>query len=192
MFLLTTFLAIPVNKAFLLVSVRFGTQTTLFLGLVFVLLLPRRITRLCGGVMDQQAVSAQHNAPWNSRRVICECMWGSPLCVVSAWTQEITHWEAALEAAGLAAGRLSGSSKKKLNDFITAWWTVGEQASSSYTAFNQQKKKEVALLYNARTESEIEKPNMSWSGRVEHAQIFIGRDQKGQRDNSCWDAWRRR
>lgn len=63
MFLLTTFLAIPVNKAFLLVSVCFGTQTTLSLGLVFVLLLPRRITRLCGGVMDQQAVSAHHNAP---------------------------------------------------------------------------------------------------------------------------------
>lgn len=36
----------------------------------------------------------------------------------------------------------------------------GEQASSSYTAFNQQKKKKkVALLYNARTESELEKPN---------------------------------
>lgn len=26
---------------------------------------------------------------------------------------------------------------------------------------------------------------LSWSYRVEHAQIFIGRDQKGQRDNSC-------
>lgn len=147
MFLLTTFLAIPVNKAFLLVSVRSGTQTTLSLGLVFVLLLPRRITRLCGGVMDQQAVSAHHNAPWNSRRVICECMWGSPLCVVSAWTQEITHWEAALEAGWLQVDSVASSSKKKLNDFITAWWTVGEQASSSYTAFNKKKKKKKSLCY---------------------------------------------
>lgn len=74
---------------------------------------------------------------------------------------------------------MASSSKKKLNDFITAWWTVGEQASSSYTAFNQQKKK-VALLYNTRTESELEKPNTATA--IEESVLILRLALK----RKCW------
>lgn len=40
--------------------------------LVFVLPVQNNLT-LCGGVMEQQAVTAHHSAPWTSRRVMCVC-----------------------------------------------------------------------------------------------------------------------
>lgn len=75
---------------------------------------------------------------------------------------------------------MASSSKKKLNDFITAWWTVGEQASSSYTAFNQQKKKKVTLLYNTHTESELEKPNTATA--IEESVLILRLALK----RKCW------
>lgn len=75
---------------------------------------------------------------------------------------------------------MASSSKKKLNDFITAWWTVGEHASSSYTAFNQQKKKKVALLYNTRTESELEKPNTATA--IEESVLIL----RLALERKCW------
>lgn len=89
-----------------------------------------RITRLCGGVMEQQAVTAHHSDPRSSRNIICDCVC---VCVPIVWSQETTHWATAWEAAGLAGGRLSGQQRqkaaKRLNDSVADSWRSGLQLS---------------------------------------------------------------
>lgn len=73
---------------------------------------------------------------------------GARICVWWVHGLRKPHTEAQLWRllVWLQVDSVASSSKKDLNDCITVWWTVGERASGSYTAFNKQNHS--ATVYN--------------------------------------------
>lgn len=102
-------------------------MTTPSLRLVFILPGPHSITRLCGVVTKQRAVTAHYRAPWTSRCGIRACVC---VCVESGntltddprdgwWDWWLTQWPAGC--------------KMQLNECVCVCRTVGEPALSSHS-----------------------------------------------------------